>query len=174
PVAQGYVQSLARPGGNITGFSGNDAPLMEKWLSLLKDIAPSVTRIAVIFNPDTTPYAGLLNVAINSAAQAFGMNVTLAPVRDDAEIGQAVAAHARRRGGLLYSLRKTFARAHRDTSGPAEKSSRLPGFGLPKTPPRAGALMSYYPDTIKVPPQAATYIDRILRGDQPADLPVQQ
>jgi len=174
PVAQGYVQSLARPGGNITGFSGNDAPLMEKWLSLLKDVAPSVTRIAVIFNPDTTPYAGLLNGAIDSAAAAFGMNVTLAPVRDDAEIGQAVAAHARQPGGALVILPETFAAAHRDTIVAAARSYRLPTIGMTELLPQAGGLMTYSPDTVEVHAQAATYIDRILKGDQPADLPVQQ
>jgi putative tryptophan/tyrosine transport system substrate-binding protein len=104
PVAQGFVQSLARPGGNITGFAANDAPLMTKWLSLLKDAAPNVSRIAVIFNPDTTPYAGLLNSAIIAAAPIFGMSTTLAPVRDDAEIERAVAAHGAQPGGALVIL----------------------------------------------------------------------
>ena len=84
PVGQGFVQSLARPGGNITGFSAVDPPMMGKWLQLLKEIAPRVTRVAVIFNPDTAPFAPPLNRAIETAAPSFGMTVTLAPVHDDA------------------------------------------------------------------------------------------
>jgi putative ABC transport system substrate-binding protein len=84
PVGLGFVQSLARPGGNITGFSAYDAPMMGKWLQLLKEVAPSVTRVAVIFNPDTAPLAPVFNRAIQAAAPSFGITVTLAPVHDDA------------------------------------------------------------------------------------------
>jgi putative ABC transport system substrate-binding protein len=174
PVAQGFVQSLARPGGNITGFSALDAPLTTKWLSLLKDVAPSVTRIAVIFNPDTTPYAGLLNSEIVSAAPIFGMSAMLAPVRDDADIERTIAAHGRLPGGALVILPETFAAAHRDTIVAVARSHRLPTIGMTELLPQAGGLMTYSPDTVEVHAQAATYIDRILKGDHPADLPVQQ
>src|SRR5271166_5448866 len=96
PVGLGFVQSLARPGGNITGFGSFDAPLMGKWLQLLKEVAPSVTRIAVIFNPDTT-FAARLNSAIEAAAPSVGVAVTLAPVHDDAGIEEAIAAQGRER-----------------------------------------------------------------------------
>jgi putative ABC transport system substrate-binding protein len=86
PVGLGFVQSLARPGGNITGLSAVDAPMMGKWLQLLKEVAPRVTRVAVIFNPDTAPHAPLLNRAIEAAAPSVGMTVTLAPVHDDSGI----------------------------------------------------------------------------------------
>ena len=92
PVGLGLVQSLARPGGNITGFGAIDPPIMGKWLQLLKEVAPSVTRVAVIFNPDTQPYPGLFNPAIDSAAASFRVTVTLAPVRDDATIEETIAA----------------------------------------------------------------------------------
>jgi putative ABC transport system substrate-binding protein len=108
PVAQGFVQSLARPGGNITGFSADDPPLMGKWLSLLKEIAPSTARIAVLFNPDTAPYAEIMNNAINSAALTLGMKVTLAPVRSDGEIEQAVGGHAQQPAGALVLLPETL------------------------------------------------------------------
>jgi len=173
PVAQGFVQSLARPGGNITGFAANDAPLMTKWLSLLKDVAPSVSRVGVIFNPDTTPYAGLLNSAIVSAAPSFGITATLAPVRDDAEIERAIAAYGAQPGGALVILPETFAAAHRNTIAAAAKNYRLPTIGMTELLPQAGGLMTYYIDTIEVHAQAATYVDRILKGDQPADIPVQ-
>jgi hypothetical protein len=94
PVGLGFVQSLARPGGKITGFGTFDAPLMGKWVQFLKEIAPRVTRVAVIFNPDTAPYAPLLSRAIEAGARSSGLMVTLAPVRDEAEIEEAIATHA--------------------------------------------------------------------------------
>jgi putative ABC transport system substrate-binding protein len=99
PVGQGFVQSLARPGGNITGFGANDPTLMGKWAQLLKEAAPRVTRVGVIFNPDTAPFAPLFNREIVAAAPSFGITVTLAPVHDDAGIEDAIAAQAREPGG---------------------------------------------------------------------------
>jgi putative ABC transport system substrate-binding protein len=101
PVGLGLVQSLAHPGGNLTGFSALDAPLMGKWLQLLKEVAPEVTRVAVIFNPDTT-VAALFIGAIEAAAPSIGMTVKLAPVHDAAVIGEAVAAQAARAGRWHY------------------------------------------------------------------------
>ena len=103
PVDQGIVQSLARPGGNITGFTDSDAPVLGKWLQLLKDVAPSVTRVAVIFNPGN-PALDLYNRAIEAAAPSLGMTVTLAPVHDDAGIEEAIAAQAREPNGGLIVL----------------------------------------------------------------------
>src|SRR5262249_47306487 len=99
PLGQGFVKSLARPGGNITCFTAYDAPLMGKWVQLLKEIAPNVTRVVVIFNPNTAPYATPLNRAIEAAAPSFGITATFAPVHDDAEIEEAIAAEAREPGG---------------------------------------------------------------------------
>jgi len=174
PVGLGFVQSLARPGGNITGFSAYDAPMTGKWLQLLKEVAPSVTRVAVIFNPDTAPHAPLFNRAIQAAAPSFGITVTLAPVPDDAGIEEAIAAQAREPGGGLILLPEPFAVAHGDVIIAAATRHRLPltGLGAPWT--RAGALMSYSFDTVDLCAQAASYIDRILNGASPADLPVQQ
>ena len=104
PVGQGFVQSLARPGGNITGFGSFDAPIIGKWPQLLKEIASRVTRIAVIFNPDIAPYAPLFNQEIEAAALSFGMTVVLAPARNDAAIEEAIAAQAREPGGGLICL----------------------------------------------------------------------
>jgi putative ABC transport system substrate-binding protein len=171
PVGLGFVQSLARPGGNITGFSSYDAELAEKWLQLLKEIAPGVTRVAVIFNPDTAPFAPLYNRAIEAAAPSFGVMVTLAPVRDDAGIEEAIAIQARGPGGGLIDLPESFSFTHRDAIiAPAARHS-LPLIG---SDPRADALMSYWFDPVEVHAQAASYIDRILKGASPADLPVQQ
>jgi putative ABC transport system substrate-binding protein len=167
------VQSLARPGGNITGFTDADAALYAKWLQLLKDVAPATTRVAVIFNPETVPFAHLLNRAIEVAAASLGMTVTLAPVRDDAGIEEAVAAQAREPGGGLIAWSSPFFQAHGDAITTAAVHYRLPLVsGVTVT--RGGGLMSYWIDPINLYAQAASYIDRILKGASPADLPVQQ
>jgi putative ABC transport system substrate-binding protein len=173
PIGMGLVQSLARPGGNITGFGFVDPPLMGKWLQLLKEIAPAITRVAVIFNPDTTN-APSFNSALEMAAPSFGMTVTPVPVHDDTAIEQVIAIHAREPGGGLITLPDSFNITHRATIIAAANRSGLPLMGLGEFFPRSGALMSYFFDPIAVFAQAATYIDRILRGASPADLPVQQ
>jgi putative ABC transport system substrate-binding protein len=173
PVGLGFVQSLARPGGNITGFSSYDAELMSKWLQLLKQIAPNTARIAVIFNPDAAPFAPLFNQAIEAASSSFGIAVTLAPVRDDAAIEEAIAAAAREPGGGLVVLPDSFSITHRNVIIAAAARSKLPLIGGTDVVPRAGALMTYWENSVAVHAQAASYIDRILRGASPADLPVQ-
>jgi ABC-type uncharacterized transport system substrate-binding protein len=173
PLGQGFVESLARPGGNITGFTAYDAPLMGKWVQLLKDVAPRVTRVVVIFNPDTAPYARSLNRAIEAATPSFGITGTFAPVHDDAEMEEAIAAQAREPGGGLIAFPDSFNVAHRDVISTAAARHGLPGIGTPDFP-RAGGLMSYSFDTVEVHAQGASYIDRILRGASPAELPVQQ
>jgi putative tryptophan/tyrosine transport system substrate-binding protein len=105
PVGQGFVETFARPGGNLTGFSAYDAQLAAKWAQLFKEVAPGVTRVAVIYNPDTAPYARLLNPAIGTAALSLGMTATLAPVHDDAGVESAIAAVAREPGGGLMPCR---------------------------------------------------------------------
>jgi putative ABC transport system substrate-binding protein len=172
PVGLDFVQSLSRPGGNITGFSSYDAPLIGKWLQLLKEVAPSVTRVAVIFNPDTA-FARSFNREIEAAAPSYGMTVTLAPVHDDAGIEEAIAAQAREPGGGLISLPDSFNTRHRDAIIAAAALHSLPLIGTPDFP-GAGALMSYSFDPVDLHAQAASYIDRIFRGANPADLPVQQ
>jgi putative tryptophan/tyrosine transport system substrate-binding protein len=174
PVGLGLVQSLARPGANITGVGAIDPPIMGKWLRLLKEVAPSVTRVAVIFNPDTEPYAGLFNRAVDSAASSFKVTVTLAPVRDDATIEEAIAAQAREPGGALISLPDSFNATHRDVIIAAAAHHRLPLMGVGDAFPKAGGLISYWLDPVDLHAQAAYYIDRILKGASPTDLPIQQ
>jgi putative ABC transport system substrate-binding protein len=173
PVGQGFIRSFARPGGNITGFGAFDPPIMGKWLELLKEIAAGITRVAVIFNPDTATYAPLFNREIKAAAQSIGIIVTLAPVHDDAAIEEAVAAQAREPGGSLISLPDSFNARHRDVIIAAAARYRLPLIGT-RDFPEAGGLMSYIFDPVDLHAQAASYIDRILKGANPADLPVQQ
>jgi putative ABC transport system substrate-binding protein len=173
PVGQGFVQSLARPGGNITGFSAFDAPLMGKWLQLLKEAAPRVTRVPVIFNPNTAPTVTFFSRAIEAAAPSFGITVQLAPVRDDVEIQEAIGAQAREPGGGLVCLPDSFNITHRDVIIAGAARHSLPLISTIEFP-RAGGLMSYMFDPVDLHAQAASYIDRILRGVNPADLPVQQ
>ena len=174
PVGLGFVQSLARPGGNITGFSQYDATLRGKWLQLLKEVAPRVTRVAVVYNPDTAPFAPLFNREIEAAAPSFGMTVAPAPVHDDAAIKKAVAAQAQQQGGGLIALPESFSVTHRDVIIAAAVQHGLPLIGATEVFPRVGGLMSYWFDTIDVHAEAASYIDRILKGESPADLPVQR
>ncbi|MBV8456914.1 MAG: ABC transporter substrate-binding protein [Acetobacteraceae bacterium] len=174
PVERGFVQSLARPGGDITGFSSFDAPLMGKWLQLLKQIAPRVRRVSVIYNPGTAPYAALFNNAIQAAGTSLNVPVTFAPVHDDAAIETAVAAQAYDPGGGLISLPDSFTTARRAVIIAAAIRHRLPLMGAGDPFARDGALMSYWFDMADLHAQAASYVDRILRGAKPADLPVQQ
>jgi putative tryptophan/tyrosine transport system substrate-binding protein len=174
PVEQGFVQSLARPGGNITGFSSFDAPLMGKWIELLKEVAPGVTHVAVIYNPNPgTGFVPLLARGIEAAAPSFGMTVTLAPVHDDPEIEEAIAAQAHALGGGLISLPDSFNTTHRSVIIAAASRHSLPLIGTIELA-RAGGLMSYGFYGVDLHAQAASYIDRILKGASPADLPVQQ
>jgi putative ABC transport system substrate-binding protein len=172
PVGQGFVESLARPGGNITGFGANDPTIFGKWLQLLKEIAPSVTRVAVIFNPDTAPFAPLFNSVIEAAALSLGITLTPAPVRDDAAIEEAIATQAREPGGGLIALPEPFTASHRDMIIAAASRHNLPLMGTLQYP-GAGALIAYWFNGIDLHAQAASYIDRIVRGANPADLPVQ-
>jgi putative ABC transport system substrate-binding protein len=173
PIGQGFVQSLARPGGNITGFGANDPTLMGKWLQLLKEIAPRVTRIAVIFNPDTALFAPLFNTEIEAAASSLGITVALAPVHDDSGIEGAIAAQAMEPGGGVVALPDSFNVTHRDVIIAAASRHSLPLIGTLQYP-RAGGLIAYWFDGVDLHAQAASYIDRILKGASPADLPVQQ
>jgi putative ABC transport system substrate-binding protein len=169
----GFVQSLARPGGNITGFATYDAPVMGKWLQLLKEVAPSVARVAVIFNPGTTAPTRF-NSAIEAAVPTLGMTVELAPVYDDAGIEETVATQARESGGGLISLPDSFIVSRREVIIAAAARHRLPLIGAGELFSRSGGLLSYWFDPVEVHVQAASYIDRILKGTSPADLPVQQ
>jgi putative ABC transport system substrate-binding protein len=172
PVGLGFVQSLPRPGENITRFSAFDPPIMGKWLQLLKAAASTVIRVAVIFNPDTAPYASLANAAIEAAASSLGLTVKPAPVHNIAGIEEAIAAAAREPGGGLIALPDSFNTTHHNDIIAAAARHRLPLIGTPEYP-RAGGLMSYWFDVAEQYGQAASYIDRILKGASPSDLPVQ-
>jgi putative ABC transport system substrate-binding protein len=170
PVGLGIVQSIAHPGGNLTGFASYDAAIIGKWLQLLKEAAPRITRVAIMFNPDTA-FAPPLDREIASAL-SFGVTGTLAPVHDDAGIEAAIETEARQPGGALICLPDSFNVTHRDLIVAAATHHGLPLLSMPDFC-KAGGLLSYWYDFVELHGEAATYIDRILKGGSPAALPVQ-
>jgi putative tryptophan/tyrosine transport system substrate-binding protein len=170
PVTLGLVQSIAHPGGNITEFASYDASIVGKWLQLLKEAVPAVTRAAIIFNP-ATAFVLPLDREI-AAAQSFGVTATLAPVRDDKAVEEVIAAQAREPGGGLICLPDSFNVAHSEVIIAAADRHHLPLISFEGIA-RAGGLMSYWFNTVELHAEAASYIDRILKGADPGDLPVQ-
>ena len=173
PVGRGFVATLAHPGGNVTGFSDFDAPMAGKWMGMLTQIMPPVARLAVLFNPATAPQAGLMLRAIEDAAPSFAVEVRPAPVQDDSEIEAMMAGLARdERGGVLV-LAEIFTWVHRDAIIAAAARHRLPAIYYDRSFVAAGGLMSYGLDPADQFRRAASYVDRILKGSSPGDLPVQ-
>jgi putative ABC transport system substrate-binding protein len=172
PVGAGLVASLARPGGNATGFTNFEFGIAGKWVELLKEIAPDVTRAAVLRDAASTSAIGQLG-AIQSVAPSFGMELTPVGVSDAAEIERAVTAFARAPNGGLIVTPVTLSLVHRDLIITLAARHELPAvYGL-RPFVTDGGLMCYGPDTIDPFRRAASYVDRILKGEKPADLPVQ-
>jgi putative ABC transport system substrate-binding protein len=174
PVFYGFVESLAHPGGNMTGFTGLEPTVGAKWLELLNEIAPRVTRIAVIFNSRTAPGAVLFSRSAEAAAQRFAVEVVRAPVHEPAEIETVVTMLAREPGGGLILPIDTFTDFHRKLIFEIAARYRLPAIYGVRNIAAAGGLVSYGIDLPGQFRQAAGYVDRILRGEKPADLPVRQ
>jgi putative ABC transport system substrate-binding protein len=172
PVGAGYVESLAEPGGNATGFMMFEYDLSAKWLELLKRIAPTVTRAAVLRDAAQTAGIGQFAV-IQSVARSVGIDVKAINLRDAAEIERSVAAFARTpNGGLILTAGATSA-VHRDLIISLAARYKLPATYQERSYVVAGGLVSYGPNFSDQYPRAAAYIDRILKGEKPADLPVQ-
>lgn len=172
PVRQGFVRSLAKPGSNITGFTSFDATLLGKWLELLQESAPGLNRVTVIFDPATSP-GSMYNAAIGPAAASLGIRMTFAEVHDLASVETAMTAEARQPGGGLLSAPGGFTQSHREAIASMALRYRLPLIGASGVP-EAGGLMSYFFNVPDLYREAAGYINRILRGAYPGDLPVQQ
>ena len=172
PVAAGFIESLARPGGNATGFTSFEYGLSGKWLELLKEIAPRVTRAAVIRDPAITAGIGQF-AAIQSIAPSIGVEVTPVNVRDAGEIERAITAFARGSNGGLILTGSALALVHRNLIVTLAARYKLPAVYWTRTPVTAGGLISYGVDIVDQFRQAAGYVDRILKGAKPADLPVQ-
>jgi putative tryptophan/tyrosine transport system substrate-binding protein len=173
PVSAGFVTNLARPEGNITGFTNFEFSVGGKWLQLLKECAPSVDKIAVVFDPANPTWAAYLRT-IEAAAPSFGVRLTPASVRDAAEITQRLATFARDPNGALVVLPSPVTIRHRETIILAAERHRLPTIYPYRFFTVDGGLMSYGSDVLDQYRRAASYVDRILRDAKVAELPVQQ
>jgi len=173
PVGAGFVTSLARPGANITGFLAFEYSLSGKWLELLKEIAPKLTRAAVLRDPALAAGIGQFAAIQALAPPSLGVELTPIDVRDPGEMERAIAAFARGPNGGLIVTASQSAVTHRDLIISLATRYRLPNvFGF-RYYPAAGGLASYGPDPLDEHKRAAGYVDRILKGEKPADLPVQ-
>jgi putative tryptophan/tyrosine transport system substrate-binding protein len=172
PVATRIVAQLDRPSGNVTGFATWEASLAGKWLELLSEIAPGLKRTAVMFNPDTAPVSSFMP-SFETAAQSLKVEPIIAPVHSDVEIETAIIDLAREPGGGLVVMPDVFTIAHRASITSAAARNKVPAVYRFSFFARDGGLLSYGPDTVDTWRRAATYVDRILRGAKPGDLPVQ-
>jgi putative ABC transport system substrate-binding protein len=173
PVGQGFVASLARPGGNATGFTFFEFSAVGKVLEVLKQVAPGVSRVGLPFNPDTRSNISFLPV-IETIAPSLGMEFIKAPVRNAGEIESAIAEIARKPGSGLMFLPDPFTIFHRDLIVDLAARHHLPAAYVVRPFVTAGGLMSYGVDVTDLYRRAVDYVDRILKGAKPADLPVQQ
>jgi ABC-type uncharacterized transport system substrate-binding protein len=172
PVASGFVDSTARPGGNATGFGSADYSTSAKWLELLKEVAPGVTRVAVLYHP-RNPGGLPMFTAIQVMAPMLRVELSAAAVRDAAEIERAVAALGRSPNAGLIVTRTTEVMAHHDLIVRLAARHRLPTIYPLRAYVNRGGLISYGNDVVTDYRLAASYVDRILKGEKPADLPVQ-
>ena len=174
PVGSGFVASIARPGGNTTGFTNFEPSLIGKWLELLKEIAPGIVRAAVIFNPKTAPGEGTFFMdPFEPIARALDVEPMAVRVSDPAEIQSALPAIARAPGGCLIVMPDAFTTVHRQLIILLAARHALPAIYPYRYQAVDGGLMSYGVDTVDLLRRAAPYVDRILKGERAADLPVQ-
>jgi putative ABC transport system substrate-binding protein len=174
PVGAGFLASLPRPGGNITGFINIESSLGGKWLELLIEIAPRVKRAAIMFNPDTAPAGGSYFLApFEAAARSFAAEPITAPVRSDAEIERVITQLGREQGSGLVLMTDGFIFVHRKSIISLAARNNVPAIYAESVSAKDGGLLSLGANYLDVFRRAAPYIDRILRGEKPADLPVQ-
>ena len=172
PVGSGYVDTLARPGGNATGFVLLDYALTAKWMELLKEIAPTVTRVAVLRDPELTSGIGQFAV-IQYVAPSFGMEVSAISIREAGEIEKDIAKFASSPNGGLILTASALSVVHRDLVVGLAAKHKLPAVYYRRYFVMGGGLMSYGSEVDEQFRSAARYVDRILKGEKPADLPVQ-
>jgi putative ABC transport system substrate-binding protein len=173
PVAQGFVASMSRPGANLTGFSFLEYSTVGKSLEMLKQVVPATVRVAVMFNPETYPYYANHIQSFETVARTLSLDLNAAPVRSPAEIEEVVEKLGRQPGNALLVTPDPFVVVNRRTVIAAAVRHRLPANCSFRQQVREGALMSYGADTLEIFRRSAVYVDRILRGAKPADLPVQ-
>jgi putative tryptophan/tyrosine transport system substrate-binding protein len=175
PVAQGFVASIAKPGGNLTGFSALEFSIGGKWLELLKEAVPGLARVGVMFNPDTSPQSKFFMRSIEAAATSLGVQTLPMPVRASSDITPTIESFARQSGAGLILPTDTFTRLRDQLIVEAVNRYRLPAISADDNFPKHGGLM-YYGVIINLVDQfrqAARYVDRILKGAKPGDLPIQ-
>ena len=173
PVAQGFVASLAHPGGNITGFSNFEPNIGSKWLQLLKEIAPSTTQVGVLFNPRTSPYNALWMHSIEAAAPGFGVSAAQLSVQADEDIRRAIGILGTNSGSGLIVPSDSFTFGRAPMIASLATNSRLPAvYAFPRFA-HEGGLISYGIDLVGQLGRAADYINRILKGEKAGELPVQ-
>jgi putative ABC transport system substrate-binding protein len=172
PVASSIVARLDRPGGNATGFAVFEASLGGKWLELLSEIAPGLKRAAIIFNPDTATASSFMP-SFDTASRSLKVAPIIAPVHSDVEIEAAINALGREAGSGLVVIPDTFMITHRAPIISAAAKNKIPAVYSLSAFARDGGLLSYGTDQVDIFRRAATYVDRILRGEKPGDLPVQ-
>jgi putative ABC transport system substrate-binding protein len=172
PVGEGFVASLARPGGNITGFGLYEFVIALKWLELLKEVAPRVTRVAVIYDPTVSSWTEFYR-EIEAGARSFGVQVSKYAVRDAAEIERAIQAFAVEPNGGLIPLPSPIALVHRELIIALAARHRLPNVYAYRYYPTSGGLASYGVNNLDLYQRAASYVDRILKGEKPGNLSIQ-
>jgi putative ABC transport system substrate-binding protein len=173
PVGLGIVQSLARPGGNATGVYSLEPSMGGKWLELLKDIEPDLRRVAVIFNPDAGPLAPLYLHSVETAGALFSVEATGISVHETSDIERAISSVAQERGSGLIVLPDVFTISHRKQIIALTTQHRLPTIYALRYFATDGGLLSYGPSPLGMIRQVGSYVDRILKGEDPANLPVQ-
>jgi len=173
PVGSRFVQSLSRPGGNATGFTIMEPTIAGRWVQLLREIAPHVTRAALLFNPATAPYAEIYIRPFKGAANSFSLEAISTPVHDEAELESAIAAEARVPNSGLVVIPDGFLNVHRKIIVSLTARHKLPAIYPWPFFPEIGGLLSYGSEQRDEFRLAAAYADRILKGEKPADLPVQ-
>ena len=173
PVGQGFISSLARPGGNVTGFTFVEYAMFGKSLELLKKVAPAVMRVGFIFNPDMSAYYDKFLPAFEIDARQYSIRLTVARVGTEAEIDAAIAKLAAAPGGGLIVAPDAYTLVHRDLIVQSTAQHRIPAIYPYRQLVKEGGLMSYGPETSDIFRRSASYVDRILKGANPAELPAQ-
>jgi putative tryptophan/tyrosine transport system substrate-binding protein len=173
PIGSGFVMSFPKPGGNITGFVTMEPTVAGKWLDLLKETAPRVARVAMLFNPATAPYAEYWLNPFKAAAASFAVQAIAAPIRGTSELESVIAAQAHEPNGGLIVMPDTFTTEHRSEITSLAARYRLPAVYPYRVFTESGGLLSYGDDLTDNFRRAASYVDRILKGEKPAELPVQ-
>jgi putative tryptophan/tyrosine transport system substrate-binding protein len=173
PVGSGFVKSLAAPGGNITGFTSYEPAMASKWLELLKEVAPQAARVAIMYNPQTAPYAGALLHSIETAGPAFAIQPIAMPIRHAGTIENAIEAFAREMNPGLLVLPDVTTTLHEELIVKLAAQHRLPAIYPWRHFVTAGGLMCYAVDLPDLWRRSASYVDRMLKGGKPTDLPVQ-